>query len=174
MLPSHMAIMMLDEHIYRKAFYKRYAHRFRPFDSIIGCVFATLEAEEEAQTQELMPLIYEALENDTLTLTTESDCGERHPEEIDNEADQQNFFVINNAMAKVLLQTAIQMEYESSDFYEALSKTAKNHPLLSLFFRCLSLYVEDHRQVLEEVLDYFTTQPPTNDPMSAKILVTLN
>ncbi len=176
MLPSYMAILMVDEHVYRKRFYKTCSSRFRPFDAITSRLFATLEAEEEEQKKELMPLICEALENDTLSL--KPSYGSRRTQAADqaadNDADQQNFFVINDDMAKTLLQTALQMEDETYNFYEGLCTNAKHHPLLHRFFRNLGLFVENHRQALEEAIGRFHIQTLLYNPGKAKKPITLN
>jgi hypothetical protein len=167
-----MAILMIDEHAHRRRFYKQYASRFRPFDAITSRLFATLEAEEEEQKKELMPLIHEALGNDTLSL--KSACGARHTGKTDADADQQNFFVITTDMAKALLQAALQMEDETYDFYEGLCAKAKYHPLLKRFFKHLNLFVENHKQTLEEALDCFHSQAPLHHLSRAKKPINLN
>lgn len=172
MLPSYMAILMIDEHVYRKQFYNRCSSRFRPFDPITSRLFATLEAEEEAQKKELMPLVHEALENDTLSIKPSH--GARRSQATHINADQQNFFVINNDMAQTLLQAALQIEHETHDFYEGLCTNAKHHPLLKRFFRRFGLFVEEHRQILEEAIDRFYIQAPPDNPSKAKKPVTLN
>jgi hypothetical protein len=173
MLPNYMAILMIDEHIYRKNFYKQCANRFRPFDAVISRLFATLAAEEEEQRQELMPLLYEALENDTLSV--KPSCGAMQPQKTeDHSPGLENFFVINNAMARTLLQAALEMEYETYDFYGALCTNAKNHPFLGLFFERLNFFIDNHRQVLEEAIGRFDLQTPSSPQSRAKIPVILN
>lgn len=163
MVPDEIAVLIMDVHGYRKAFYKHCLHRFRPYDLTTSRLFEALEAEEEEQKQEFMQLIYTTLGTKRVAMT--DFCFDTNtinpPHTEDAQRDEKNFFVVNSNMAKTILQAALQMEHETRQLlYERLCRAGAGHPTVGLVLKQLDAFVENHKQVLEEAIGRFYIQGP--------------
>lgn len=157
-IPNDVVALIMDEISYRKDVYNECSNFFRFFDPTIGKLFEVLEAEEEELGQEVIASIY--VSPDSSQLTIKYPYGSEDLQDADAETDEQQFFPLEKSMAKNLLLVALQMQCDTYDFYKWLCMNKKNHIFLNILYEHLSLYVESHRKILEEIVSRFHIQAP--------------
>lgn len=129
--------------------YLDWAYRFHPYDLGTSIILKELAKEEVEHEQELIKVYTEVTGNKAPTDLLK-------PDELQGliqglQSIQDHYFVINPAMAKTILEMALNIELFTRDFYQQYLKKAKNSQVLALIRRMIE-FEDNHARILMERL----------------------
>jgi len=133
--------------------YLDWAYRFRPYDLGTSIILKELAKEEVEHERELIGIYTEV-------------TGKKAPTNLPKPVElaglvqclqsiQDHFFVINPAMAKIIIETALKIELFTHDFYQQYLKKVNNSQVAALIRQIIE-FEGNHARILMERLTIYS------------------